>query len=178
MKTVQHFGYLVAFGVLAACTGPNASDAAASSGTASQETSGDYQKPGASISFTTLGGDEAAVSAVGHLAVSVAERYDTGTINVAVTGSEGLHIFQTSSDVTLQASGASSHDMTIQYRADADGKYYVNLIATAPNGEVRTHAIAVVVGELSEAAQKTSGDVQTDSEGNAVVVMGAEETNE
>ena len=175
MKTI-YYGCVAVACLLSACASPSSTDAAVASTSTKDQSETSYVKPGASITFSHATEEETAVSETGHLIIDVSERYDAGTINITVTGSEGLDIFPTSASASFDAEGVTNHDMDVYFSANADGKYYVNLVAVAPDGQVRTHAIGVIVGDASKALNKPSDIViQTDSDGEAIIVMDADE---
>jgi len=175
MKTL-YCGFIAVACLLSACASPNSTDTAVASTATEDGSATNYVKPGASITFSHTAEAKTAVSETGHLKIDVSERYDSGMIKIAATGSEGLEIFPTSASATFDATDATNHDLDVYYSANTDGKYYVNLVATAPDGQVRTHAIGVIVGDPSMASDKPSDMViTTDADGNPIIVMDADE---
>jgi len=140
-------------------------------------------KPGASVSFShdIAGATEAGEN--GSVAITLNEGYPIGTMNVEASGSKGLEVFGAESSMRLEMQGQTTHGMTVNYRAEQDGLYYLNLLATADPeegvSESRAYSVRIEVGDWKAAEAKVAKVLPEALEsGEMAVMMEAEETIE
>lgn len=138
-------------------------------------------KPGASVTMTHKFLGNAAAGENGAIDVKLFEGYPSGTLFLNATGSEGLNVFGAQAGSRFDMTGNTEHTVRLNYRAATDGVYYVNLMLTAePSAgetELRAHSIRVEVGDWQSAvAKQEKPNLKTNDDGQAMVIMDAEET--
>lgn len=103
-------------------------------------------------------------------------RLAADTLEVEVTGIAGLTVASGGAARFEAVAAGSRHVAKVTVQADADGIYYVNVVArmvTKVQSEARTFAVPVVVGTVAP-AQKA--EPVTDAAGEAIQPMPAAET--
>ena len=103
-------------------------------------------------------------------------RLAADTLEVEVTGIAGLTVASGGAARFEAVAAGSRHVAKVTVQADADGIYYVNVVArmvTKVQSEARTFAVPVVVGTVAP-AQKA--EPVTDAAGEAIQPMPATET--
>ena len=105
------------------------------------------RKPGAAVTFSH---DLVAViqpGAIGTLTVTVNEGYPEGVMSLSATGDPGLSVFGAESEMDVDLSTGTSHTWRLNYSAEEDGSYYVNLFAIVDpgNGSPISRSAAVQV---------------------------------
>lgn len=103
-------------------------------------------------------------------------RLAADTLEVEVTGIPGLTVASGGSARFAAVTGGSRHVAKVTVQADADGIYYVNVVArmvTNVQSEARTFAVPVVVGTVAPLQQ---AEPVTDAAGEAIQPMPATET--
>jgi hypothetical protein len=103
-------------------------------------------------------------------------RLAADTLEVEVTGIAGLTVASGGAARFEGVTAGSRHVAKVTVQADADGIYYVNVVArmvTKVQSEARTFAVPVVVGTVAP-AQKA--EPVTDAAGEAIQPMPAAET--
>lgn len=138
-------------------------------------------KPGASVTVTHELSGKTEAGQNGSAKISLYEGYPGGAMIVKATGSEGLDVFGAGATSRFDMASGTGHDFAVSYRAETDGVYYINLMATAePEGgktEIRAHSIRVEIGDWQSAeASKPKPDMEMLPDGQRAVIMEAEET--
>ncbi|MEM1087640.1 MAG: hypothetical protein AAGH90_07920 [Pseudomonadota bacterium] len=140
-------------------------------------------KQGADIVIESSVAGSAAAGENGTATLSVIEPYSGGTLTLVATGSEGLNVFGAETTAQMDMSQGGPHSVRLDYSADTDGVYYINIVTTAslPDGseDNRAHAVRVEIGDWESVVEKQkSAQVELSADGEAVVIMEAEETIE
>jgi hypothetical protein len=141
-------------------------------------------KPGASVSFSTDRADPIAVGENGSVTLTVNEGYPFGVLHLKASGNKGLNVFGAEKEAQKDMSSGASHQWRIDYSADADGVYYINILATATPedgfSEMRAHSVRVQVGDWQSAQAKVDAARKTTitPDGEQMVILEAEETIE
>lgn len=139
-------------------------------------------KPGAGVSFThTVNGNESARSGVVDLQVE--EYYLAGSLMLEASGEDGLSVFGATRNQRVDMASGVMHAWSVNYEAEQDGVYYLNVQATAePEGQpmsMRSYSVRIEIGDFVPGAEKArNGDVTTTADGDLIIVMEAEETIE
>lgn len=138
-------------------------------------------KPGAAVSVSHEDLKPVAAGETGTVTVSVNEGYPTGMLTLRATGSDGLNVFGAEKTLRVDMASGTTHAWRLNYSAEADGLYYINLFATAaPEAGIetaRSFAVRVEVGDWQaakatvEAASKT-----TLPTGEPAIILDAQET--
>lgn len=138
-------------------------------------------KPGAGVAFSHDYEGPIRAGERGSIGLTISEAYDSGILKLEVITDDGLDVFGSSVSKTLQMSGGETHNWRISFGAVKDGVQYLRIRAVAePDGApaaARSYAVRIDVGDTSAASEKSSGiPVTTTADGEAVIVMEAEET--
>ncbi len=138
-------------------------------------------KPGAAIEIRGEADQKVAAGQNGQIKLKMIEGYDSGTVETVATASEGLEVFGAQVSTRFNASGAAAHEWAVSYQAETDGVYYVHIhaAATPESGpalsRVQSFRVEIGDGGLGK-SMKTNGDLSRSNDGEAVVVMEANET--
>ena len=103
---------------------------------------------------------------------------------MVASGDDGLEVFGASATQTMAMDGASAHSWPVNFRAESDGVYYLNVYATAdPGGQgiatSRAYAVRIEVGDISQGKPLSiNGEITTLPDGENAVIMQAEEVVE
>lgn len=140
-------------------------------------------KPGAGVIVDATTTDTLQAGENGATFVSIFEPYSEGTLLLTSTGSEGLSVFGAETTAQIDMSLEGPHEVRLDYSADIDGVYYINMVATTifidGREDSRAHAIRVEVGDWQNTSEASrSSDTEVSPDGEAMVVMDAEETIE
>jgi lipoprotein-anchoring transpeptidase ErfK/SrfK len=112
-----------------------------------------------------------------EVALALLPRVQADTLEVEVTGIEGLTIVNCAKAKFEKVLSGETYPATVTVRAEKPGLYYVGVAAkmvTQVQTEARTFSVPVVVGNVA-AAEKTAP--ATDAAGQPVESMPAEETS-
>ncbi|MCR9196384.1 MAG: hypothetical protein NXH88_16725 [Hyphomonas sp.] len=141
-------------------------------------------KPGASVTFSLDEAKPIASGANGTVTLTVNEGYPSGVLYLKASGGSGLNVFGAERLAQKDMASGTSHTWRIDYAADADGVYLINILATAEPEpgfkEMRAHSVRVKIGDWqtaqakSQAARKT----QTLPDGERATILEAQETVE
>lgn len=139
-------------------------------------------KPGADVKIRTTLREPLRPGDSGALEVDISEAYPHGTMNVAVSTSEGLELFTTATSTSFDMETGRDHNWTVYFEALTSGTHYVNISVSvdSPLGKlVRTSAATIIVNGRSDAPPQTaaSQDIETMSDGTRIKVMEAVETD-
>jgi hypothetical protein len=140
-------------------------------------------KPGASVRFSHDLPASADASRRGTVSIVVNEDYDDGLLHLSATGSAGLTVYGASRTMNVAMAGANSHAWTLNYQADGDGVFFINIAAETEReglpASMRAYAVRLVIGEGSAAQQKQAiGTVEQLEDGSLAIIMPAEEVIE
>lgn len=139
-------------------------------------------KPGAPVSFSHSVSQLANPGENGRIEFSISESYPEGTLLVATTGSDGLNVFGGTVEQRFDMADGARHTWSVSYSADNDGIYYVNVMASTEAGEAvmgRSYSARIEIGDILQAEPTAkNGVAAVSSEGEAEIVMEAEETIE
>lgn len=141
-------------------------------------------KPGASVTFSLDEAKPITVGENGAVTLIVSEGYPEGVLRLKASGGSGLNVFGAQRQAQFDMSSGTSHTWRIDYSADADGVYLINIIATAEPepgfSEMRAHSVRVKVGDWQAAQAKVSAATATEMlpTGEPAVILEAEETTE
>ncbi|MEM1390868.1 MAG: hypothetical protein AAGG45_07285 [Pseudomonadota bacterium] len=140
-------------------------------------------KPGAGVIVDATTTDTLQAGENGATFVSIFEPYSEGTLLLTSTGSEGLSVFGAETTAQIDMSLEGPHEVRLDYSADIDGVYYINMVATTifidGREDSRAHAIRVEVGDWQNTSEASrSSDTEVSPDGEAMVIMDAEETIE
>lgn len=139
-------------------------------------------KPGAALSFSHEFEGPLIAGEQGLVMLTISEAYTSGVLNVDVVVDEGLSVFGSSLSKTIQLSGGPDHIWPITVSAVQNGVQYLRIRAvTDIQGQpvsARSYAVRIDVGGNSDAsAQKTTPPTMM-PDGDAVIMLEAEETSE
>ncbi len=173
---IRKYVALALFGSLSACAVSN--DVLGE--TVEAETVLSTQKPGALVSFSSESPTNLQISENGLVKIKVTDGYDSGRLLLSATPDDGLRLVSETGQVEFSMAGSQAHEWELDVTASANGIYYLNILAKAvlPTGrsELRSYAVRVQVGDLTEAEIKSSmkpnGTLSSDG---TIVVMDAEE---
>ncbi len=160
---------------------------AAAAACAAPETSSDTQQsqikdvePGASVSFAHILRSPVAPGGNGVLELTVNENYAAGTMEI-VAVSDGLDLAAASRSMTVSMAGADEHRWDVYFDAPNGGVHYIDFSVTATDENdvtaSRAHSAAVNIGDGAVLA-KPDAPIVIDADGEAVILMNAEETIE
>nr|WP_070960251.1 hypothetical protein [Hyphomonas sp. Mor2] len=141
-------------------------------------------KPGASVTFSLDEAKPIAVGENGSVTLTVNEGYPTGVLKLKATGGKGLNVFGAERNAQMDMASGTSHTWRIDYSADADGVYLINILATAEPeagfSEMRAHSVRVKIGDWQAAQAKVQAatDMETMQSGERAVILEAQEVIE
>lgn len=140
-------------------------------------------KPGASVRFSHDFPAPADASRRGTVSIVVSEDYDDGLLHLSATGSAGLAVYGASRTMNVAMAGANSHAWTLNYQADGDGVFFINIAAETEReglpASMRAYAVRLVIGDGAAAQQKQAiGTVEQLEDGSLAIIMPAEEVIE
>lgn len=139
-------------------------------------------KPGASVTFSLDEAKPIAVGENGSVTLTVNEGYPTGVLKLKASGGNGLNVFGAQREAQMDMSSGTSHTWRIDYSADEDGVYLINIIATAEPepgfSEMRAHSVRVKIGDWQAAQAKVQAATEMEmmQSGERAVILEAEET--
>ncbi len=140
-------------------------------------------KPGAAVEFTHVLRFKVAPGEAGIVDFTVNEDYQSGLLKLEAHGSDGLSVFGASSSVQFSMDATRTHNWSVNFKAETDGVYYLNVSALAETegepGSRRGYAVRIEVGDLQKATKTSNSIAPTQMpSGETVIVMEAEETIE
>jgi len=141
-------------------------------------------KPGASVTFSLDRAKPITVGENGAVTLTVNEGYPIGILHLKASGSPGLNVFGAQKVAQMDMSSGTSHTWRIDYSADADGLYFINILATAEPeagfSEMRAHSVRVPIGDWqsAQAKVKAAQDMEMLPDGEPAVILEAQETTE
>lgn len=140
-------------------------------------------KPGASVEFTHKLRAPVSAGAAGTIDFTISENYEAGALWLQATGDNGLTIISGGKPARYEMYSTSSHRWTVTFSVANDGVYYVNVLATVePDGlskSTRAYAVRIEVGDVSGITTSAkNGEVSQSPDGEAVIILEAEETIE
>lgn len=142
------------------------------------------RKPGASVTFHH--GDVAMIDAgaTGAVTLTINEGYPAGKLSLSASGDPGLTVFGQERELEVDMAAGTSHTWRLNYTAEADGAYYINLFAMVEPGDgtfiSRSSAVMVKIGnwDTVEAGSEAANTKTTLLDGEPAIIMDAEETIE
>ena len=141
-------------------------------------------KPGASVTFSLDEAKPIARGENGSITLTVNEGYPEGVLHLKASGGNGLNVFGAERLAQKDMSNGTSHAWRIDYSADVDGGYLINILATAEPEpgftEMRAHSVRVKVGDWQTAQAKVQAARQTQTlpDGERATILEAQETVE
>ncbi|MEL7041421.1 MAG: hypothetical protein AAGL90_07845 [Pseudomonadota bacterium] len=141
-------------------------------------------KPGASVSFRHDPPVAVNAGENGAVTLHVSEGYPHGTMTLKAIGDRGLEVFGSTVTQRVDMAGATTHAWQVNYSADADGVYYLGVVATVDLGDElsqsRAHTVRLQIGDWQPAQAKAEAErsVERLSDGAPAIIMNAEETIE
>jgi len=193
--SIQRFAFgavVISAGVLAACVQQQPADAnvvaevsetaAAPSKEVKLGPAISTVKPGASVTFSHDLSGKVAAGENGAVTVTVNEGYPSGTLHLKATGDPGLSVFGAEVTAQKDMSLGTTHTWRLDYAAENDGLYYINVLAQVEMAdglqESRAYAIRVEVGDWQAAQAKVqaANPVEMQADGEPAVILEAEET--
>jgi len=137
-------------------------------------------KQGAAVSFTHNYDGRSEPGFVEDFQVFIQDEYDSGTLNISMTASEGLNL-SSGGPTSFSMDGDAARTINVSVSAQTPGKYYVNLQAKADAGNgqamMRGYGIAINVGDPKLYPEtKQNVTVEDTKDGGKIVIMDAEET--
>lgn len=141
-------------------------------------------KPGASVTFSLDEAKPIARGENGSITLTVNEGYPEGVLHLKASGGNGLNVFGAERLAQKDMSNGTSHAWRIDYSADVDGVYLINILATAEPEpgftEMRAHSVRVKVGDWQTAQAKVQAARQTQTlpDGERATILEAQETVE
>ena len=190
MKMMNRFGSaaILVSAFLAAGCAQSQSDAPVAAIEAKVETTTKVQlvqpatiKPGAAVSFTHKARSAVQPGENGTLDLTLIEGYPAGNLTLGITGSDGLVVSTAQSGQSLSMKGADSHQISVTYRAETNGVFYVNVLAKTDTLDgvtsARAYSARVEIGDVTGLEKpKTDLPLDTNASGETVIIMEAEET--
>jgi hypothetical protein len=139
-------------------------------------------KPGAAITFSHSFEGPLIAGEQGQVMLTISEAYTSGVVNVDVIVDEGLSVFGSSLSKTVQLSGGPDHTWPITFSAVQNGVQYLRVRAvTEIDGQpssARSYAVRIDVGGSSDTSVQKATASTMMPDGNAVIMLEAEETTE
>ena len=140
-------------------------------------------KPGAGIALNYELAGPVAVGENGSATLTLTELYPEGTLTVEAQGADGLEVFGSEASSRFDLASTDTHTMRVEYRAEADGVYYIGVMATVTTAEgqqeTRAHSVRVEIGNWEAAEAKAEKpQIEVSESGEAMVILEAEETTE
>lgn len=139
-------------------------------------------KPGASVKFAHSLRGEIDASRSGTVDIQVTEQYSDGTLRLTATGDTGLSVFGASKTAQFAMDGKGTHTWSVNFQADADGVYYINVLANVEveghPASMRAYAVRLKIGEGVLEQKPENGALEQLSDGEIAVVMEADEVIE
>lgn len=135
-----------------------------------------YIKPGAAIGYSYDLKSQYDVGETVNLRLKLGESYQRGLMRVNVNAS-GLRALETASVAEFDMSASEGHEMTMSFKADKNGRHYINVQALADIGTgnpiTRVFSIPVQVGPMTPL--KPNPNMRTLPNGENIIEMTAEE---
>ncbi len=133
-------------------------------------------KPGASVTLNSVLPKRMVAGEFQTVQLTFKDGYAGGTLEVDIEPSAGVRLFGGQSSKSFDMSDSGSHVWDVDFVADADGVYFLNVFASA-NGLPRSFSVRLNVGtitqKMSDDAMKVDGEMTDDG---AMRVMEAQET--
>jgi len=145
--------------------------------TAVQTNASDYQKPGASVSYSHNLKSQVSVGEAVTFTLRLSESYNQGQL-IANLGSEGgIALFPSSTQASFDMSTGSGHKMDVFFTANSSGRHYINVQAQAieASGQAQPRIFSIPVQVGPATAQKPNPNMKTLDNGQNVIEMEAEE---
>lgn len=138
-------------------------------------------KPGPAVRIETELREAVVPGGTGALNVTLTEGYRAGTLIVRASTSDGLTLITTNNETSFDLASGNSHDWTVFFDAPEAGRHYVNFYVRVetPFGALSRKSAAIVqVGKDTgnTASAKSVAPVETNADGDLIVVMEAQET--
>ena len=175
----------LALGLIAGCAQQGVTDASVETADAPrvQLAAPSTVKVVAAVEFSHDVTAAAGPGGTGTLTLKVIEGYAAGTLTLETYGDDALSVFGADTAKTLDMSSGDVHEWTVSYIAQADGVYYANVRATAEpvDGPTmsRAYAARLEIGDTNKAQKvEVPGILETDADGETMIIMEAEETIE
>ncbi len=140
-------------------------------------------KPGAALQFTHTIQDKVSPGQNGSVQFTMRESYPGGVVRVEANGTEGLEVFGSAVTQSFDMTETGEHVWSVNYRAQGDGLYYLNIVATAePDNRpamMRAYSVRLEIGDITQAKlTPPQADVVTRPDGRRAVVMKARDVDE
>lgn len=194
LKKINHFNVIavISAGLLSGCLQSSGSEADAASQAASEDVAESaivleeyvpqpHPKTGAAVSFSHEAPGIVAAGENGTITFTVSEMYESGVMTLSARGDDGLTVFGANVSMQKNMQDADSHVWRVDYSADSDGVYYINVLASVEHSEgfkeTRATSVRIEIGDWQSAQSKVQpdGSVQVQSDGTMAVILEAEE---
>ena len=107
----------------------------------------------------------------------IRDSYQAGTLNVTLSAEGDISLFAASTQASFDMLSENKHDMDISLKANANGRHYINVVATAVNpsgqSQPRIFSIPVQVGPVVKL--KPNPNLKTLENGESIIEMTAQE---
>lgn len=181
---------LLSLGFVGACSAQAESDAPAPQATTQTQAHAKHKHTGHEVRTVKAGPDIRITSELsapvspgntGTLNVTFTEGYPKGTMKVKASTSDGLSLITTGNATSFNMASGEAHEWAVHFAAPEAGRHYVNFhveVQTAFGKLTRKSAAVVQVGKegAGATASKSLSAVETNADGEPVIMMQAEET--
>ena len=139
--------------------------------------SNNYLKPGAAVTYSHNLKSQLSAGTTTTFQLSLGESYEGGTLNVTLSTEGDISLFAASTQASFDMLSENKHDMDISVTANANGRHYINVVASAVNpsgqSQPRIFSIPVQVGPVT--AMKPDPNLKVLDTGEAIIEMTAQE---
>jgi hypothetical protein len=187
-KIIAISGLLMGLSVLSACTQENTHAThtqdqeiatPVANGGISKKVKSNYLKPGAAVRLKHNYDGHSQVGEPELIQLSFAETYSAGQLNIALQADPGLILNPPDNNFYFAMDTDSVHSLEINVSAEAEGKYYLHMYASATDSrgstKSRVFAIAFYVGD-AYLESKSQTAAQSKVSADNLIYLPSEET--
>ncbi|MEL7110330.1 MAG: hypothetical protein AAGJ68_13360 [Pseudomonadota bacterium] len=143
-----------------------------------------HPKPGASLTFSHSISGTLSAGDTSFVEIKVKDGYSGGEIVLEASSVPGVEVFGPGQRVVKDMAVAGPHTWLVDFEVEADGVYYIPVLATVePSSgmvESRAYAVRLEVGDWKtvQAAKEATKSLSTMPTGEMAMILEAEETIE
>ena len=139
--------------------------------------SNSYLKPGAAITHTHDLKSQLSSGVVQTFTLTLNESYSEGGLDVTLTSDGDITLYPNSNSTNFDMSNGNSHDITISFTANTNGRHYINVqaLAVSPSGQTEPRIFSIPVQVGPPTAQKPDVNMKTMEDGETIIEMEAQE---
>jgi len=141
-----------------------------------------HPKPGASLTFSHSVSGVLSAGDTAFVEIKVKDGYAGGTIVLEASSTPGVEVFGAGRRVVKDMATPGSHTWLVDFEVEADGVYYIPVLATVePDSgmaESRAYAVRIEVGDWKtvQASKEAAKSLTAMASGEMAVILEAEET--